>query len=117
MSGFQSPFDSDRSVVSLIASNENAFALLTDALLNDDKTAQIMGSSAIINSQGIKTIKTDEQYFVGHVPIHTLIWFHFSDRPVLLAILSLLTLLLISFMLWRVLALLTKKRLSEGDQA
>ncbi|MDI4671638.1 cellulose biosynthesis cyclic di-GMP-binding regulatory protein BcsB, partial [Pseudoalteromonas shioyasakiensis] len=26
MSGFQSPFDSDRSVVSLIASNENAFA-------------------------------------------------------------------------------------------
>ncbi|MCC9659388.1 cellulose biosynthesis cyclic di-GMP-binding regulatory protein BcsB [Pseudoalteromonas sp. MB41] len=117
ISGFQSPFDSDRSVVSLIATNDNAYSLLTDALLDNAKTSQIMGSSAIINNQGIKTIKTDDQYFVGHVPIHTLIWFHFSDQPLLLAILSILTLLLISFMLWRLLMLLTKKRLSEGDKA
>lgn len=117
ISGFQSPFDSERSVVSLIATNDDAYTLLSDTLLSDEKTAQIMGSSAIINSQGIKTIKTDEQYYVGQVPIHTLIWFHLSDRPFVLAILSLITLLLISFIFWRLLALLTKKRLSEGDNA
>ena len=115
ISGFQSPFDSERSVVSLIATNNAAYPLLSDALLINEQTSKITGSSAIINSQGIKTIKTDEQYFVGHVPIHTLIWFHFSDRPFLLAVLSIITLLLISFMLWRLLMLLTQKRLSEGD--
>ena len=115
ISGFQSPFDSERSVVSLIATNNAAYPLLSDALLINEQTSKITGSSAIINSQGIKTIKTDEQYFVGHVPIHTLIWFHFSDRPFLLAVLSIMTLLLISFMLWRLLMLLTQKRLSEGD--
>lgn len=115
ISGFQSPFDSERSVVSLIATNDAAYPLLNDALLINEQTAQITGSSAVINSQGIKTIKTDEQYFVGYVPIHTLIWFHFSDRPFLLAVLSIITLLLISFLLWRLLMLLTQKRLSEGD--
>lgn len=117
ISGFQSPLDSERSVVSMIVSDNSAYSLLSDVLMNAEKTAQIMGSSAIINRQGIKTIKTDEQYFVGHIPIHTLIWFHFSDQPILLAILSIITLLLISYMLWRLLLLLTQKRLSEGDKA
>ncbi|MDQ9091177.1 cellulose biosynthesis cyclic di-GMP-binding regulatory protein BcsB [Pseudoalteromonas haloplanktis] len=116
ISGFQSPFNSERSVVSLIATNDNAYSLLSNSLIQDDKTALITGSSAIINSQGIKTIKTDDQYFIGHIPIHTLIWFHFSDHPFILALLSILTLLLISFILWRLLGVLTQKRLAEGDK-
>ena len=116
ISGFQSPFNAERSVVSLIATNDTAYSLISNALLKDDKTAQINGSSTLINTQGIKTIKTDDQYFIGHVPIHTLIWFHFSDHPIILALISIFILLLISFMLWRLLGVLTQKRLSEGDK-
>lgn len=52
----------------------------------------------------------------AYVPIHTLIWFHFSDHPFILALLSIFVLLLISFLLWRLLGVLTQKRLSEGDE-
>ncbi|WP_404340689.1 cellulose biosynthesis cyclic di-GMP-binding regulatory protein BcsB [Pseudoalteromonas mariniglutinosa] len=114
ISGFQSPFNNDRSVVSMIATSDNAYPLLSQALINEDRLALIKGSAAIINQRGIKTLQTDEQYFIGHLPVHTLIWFHFSDHPLLLAILSIITLLLISFILWRLLGVLTQKRLSEG---
>lgn len=117
ISGFQSPFNSQRSVVSMIATSDSAFAMLSNALIADDKTSQVNGSSTIINSQGIKTVRTDEQYFIGHVPIYTLVWFHFSEHPFILALLSILTLLLISFLLWRLLGVLTQKRLSEGDKS
>jgi hypothetical protein len=116
ITGFQSPFDSDRSIVSLSATTQNAFTILDDVLMNSEKLAQIKGSAAIINSQGIKTIQVDEQYFVGHIPVHTLVWFHLSDHPFILALLSILTLLLISFILWRLLQALTYKRLAEGDE-
>jgi len=116
IAGFQSPFNSERSVVSMTATTDNAFTLLSDALIKDESTALIKGSAAIINNAGIKTINTDDQYFVGYVPIHTLIWFHFSDHPFILALLSILVLLLISFLLWRLLGVLTQKRLSEGDE-
>ncbi|MGP9671782.1 cellulose biosynthesis cyclic di-GMP-binding regulatory protein BcsB [Pseudoalteromonas sp. AOP31-A2-14] len=69
IAGFQSPFNSDRSVVSMTATTDNAFTLLSDALIKDESTALIKGSAAIINSSGIKTINTDDQYFVGSVPM------------------------------------------------
>ena len=116
ITGFQSPFDSERSIVSLSATSHNGFSLLNNALMNSQTLAQIKGSAAVINSQGIKSIKTDEQYFVGHIPVHTLIWFHLSDHPFVLALLSILTLLLISFIIWRLLQALTYKRLAEGDK-
>jgi hypothetical protein len=116
IAGFQSPFDSDRSIVSLTATTSKAYSLLNNALINPDILSQIKGSASVINSQGVKTIQTDEQYFVGQIPVHTLIWFHLSDHPFILALLSVLTLLLISFILWRLLQALTQKRLLEGDK-
>nr|WP_306287827.1 hypothetical protein [Pseudoalteromonas sp. WY3] len=59
--------------------------------------SQIKGSAAVITSQGVSSVKADDTYFVGYVPVYTLIWFHLSDHPFWLAFLSILTLLLISF--------------------
>ena len=116
ITAYQSPFDSERSVVSLNATTEKAFGLINKTLMDSQTLSQLKGSAAVINSQGVKTIKTEEQYFVGHIPVHTLVWFHLSDHPFILALLSILTLLLISFILWRLLQALTHKRLAEGDE-
>ncbi|HAG39925.1 MULTISPECIES: cellulose biosynthesis cyclic di-GMP-binding regulatory protein BcsB [unclassified Pseudoalteromonas] len=116
ITAYQSPFDSERSVVSLNATTEKAFGLIDKTLMDSQTLSQLKGSAAVINSQGVKTIKTEEQYFVGHIPVHTLVWFHLSDHPFILALLSILTLLLISFILWRLLQALTHKRLAEGDE-
>lgn len=116
IAGFQSPFNSQRSIVSLAATSTNAFSLLDNALTNPQRLNQIKGSAAVITKQGINTIKTDKKYFVGQIPVHTLIWFHLSDHPYILALLSILTLLLVSFIIWRLLQALTYKRLAEGDK-
>lgn len=116
ITGYQSPFSSQRSIVSLTATTNEAFGLLDNALMNSQSREQIKGSATIITTQGIETIKTDKQYFVGQIPVHTLIWFHLSDHPFILALLSILTLLMISFILWRLLQALTYKRLAEGDK-
>jgi hypothetical protein len=116
IAGYQSPFNNERSVVSLSATTPSAFTLLNQAVLSNNGLNQIQGSAVIISQTGIRSIKTDEQYFVGYIPVHTLIWFHLSDHPLLLALLSVLTLLLISFILWQLLKMLTQKRLAEGDE-
>ncbi|WP_372810560.1 cellulose biosynthesis cyclic di-GMP-binding regulatory protein BcsB [Pseudoalteromonas nigrifaciens] len=116
IAGFQSPFDSDRSIVSLTASTNKAYTLLDTAFNESQWLSQIKGSAAVITSQGVSSVKADDTYFVGYVPVYTLIWFHLSDHPFWLAFLSILTLLLISFIIWRLLQALTYKRLAEGDK-
>lgn len=116
VAGFQSPFNSDRSVVSLTVSTNKAHYLLNDLFNDPQRLSQLKDSAAVITSQSVKTVKTDKQYYVGNVPIHTLIWFHLSDHPFMLALLSLITLLLISFIIWRLLQAFAYKRLAEGNQ-
>ncbi|MGB5788329.1 MAG: cellulose biosynthesis cyclic di-GMP-binding regulatory protein BcsB, partial [Pseudoalteromonas nigrifaciens] len=116
IAGFQSPFDSERSIVSLTASTNKAYTLLDTAFNESQWLSQIKGSAAVITSQGVSSVKADDTYFVGYVPVYTLIWFHLSDHPFWLAFLSILTLLLISFIIWRLLQALTYKRLAEGDK-
>ncbi|WP_372759832.1 cellulose biosynthesis cyclic di-GMP-binding regulatory protein BcsB [Pseudoalteromonas sp.] len=116
ITGFQSPFDAERSIVSLTATSNRTFALLGNALTDPQRLNQIKGSAAVITKQTINTIKTDKQYYVGQIPVHTLVWFHLSDHPYILALLSILTLILVSFIIWRLLKALTHKRLAEGDK-
>jgi cellulose synthase operon protein B len=116
IAGFQSPFNTERSIVSLAATSTNAFSLLDNALTNPERLNQINGSAAVITKQGVNTVKTDNKYYVGQIPVHTLVWFHLSDHPYILALLSILTLLLVSFIIWRLLQALTYKRLAEGDK-
>jgi hypothetical protein len=116
IAGFESPFTSDRSVIALMASEPHHYGLLISALTEGDKIAKIKGAASIITQEGIKASYIGERYYVGNLPIHKLIWFHLADHPILLAILSLITLLLLSFILWRVLTTLARKRLAKHEE-
>ncbi|MCU4677044.1 cellulose biosynthesis cyclic di-GMP-binding regulatory protein BcsB [Catenovulum sp. 2E275] len=112
---FRSPFDNERTVVALYANNRQNYQMLSRTFQQNESLNKIKGSASLITPYGISTLETDKTYYVGELPIHQLIWFHLSDYPLVLGLLSVLVLLVLSVVIWRLLKVLTAKRLAEGD--
>lgn len=115
IAGFQSPLTDERSVVALMAANEDSYSLLIDSFASGSKLAEIAGTAAIITEHNTHKSYVGERYYVGQLPVFQLIWFHLSEHPILLALLSILTLVLLSFILWRVLNSLAYNRLAKQE--
>lgn len=113
---FQSPYDNERTVVALYANSDSAYPLITQIFQQPESLNKITGAANVINQYGITQIESQDSYYVGSLPIHQLIWYHLSDYPVILGLLSVLVLLVLSVIIWRLLKVLTAKRLAEGDE-
>lgn len=109
--GFQSPFHPQRSVVSLAASQDGDFQLLRDTLTDTGKRQAVAGSVAVIRSSGVSSQFVGEHYYVGTLPWWMLLWFHLSGHPVLLAVLAVVVVVSASFLLWRALRWVARRRL------
>lgn len=113
--GFQSPFNPERSVVAMMANNNKDLKLINSTLVDSGKLSQIRGNATIINQYKVHNSYLGERYYIGSLPPFTYIWFHLSEHPLILAILTLITLLIISFVLWRILTALAKKRIESQE--
>jgi hypothetical protein len=113
--GFQSPFNPERSVVAMMANNNDDLKLINNTLVDSGKLSQIRGNAIIINQYKVHNSYLGERYYIGSLPPFTYIWFHLSEHPLILAILTLITLLIISFVLWRILTALAKKRVESQE--
>lgn len=113
--GFQSPFNTSRSVVALMAGQDSDLALINNTMRDGGSLANVRGSATIINQHKVHHSFLGERYYVGSLPPFTFIWFHLSEHPLILSLLTLLTLLIISFVLWRILASLAKKRVESEE--
>ena len=113
--GMQSPHHAQRSIVSLAASKDADYGLLEDALGDIGKREAIAGSVAILRESGIHSQFVGKHYYVGSLPWWLLLWYHLTDHPVLLAVLSTLVVVLVAFLLWRTLGWISRRRLEvEG---
>lgn len=110
--GLQSPDHPQRSVVVLAAADAGDYALIDDALTDTGKRSAIAGAVAIIRSSGIHSQFVGEHYYVGDLPWWLLMWFHLADHPALLAALAALAVVLASFLLWRALRWISRRRLN-----
>lgn len=110
--GLQSPFHPQRSVVALLASSEADHALLRTTLGDPGKLDAIDGSLALIRDSGIASQRVGETYYVGHLPWWQRLWFHMSERPLLLASMAALSVLLLAWVCWLLLRLVSRRRLS-----
>lgn len=112
--GLQSPFHPQRSLVALLASSEADYGLLRTTLGDVGQLDAVAGSLALIRSSGVSSQFLGERYHVGQLPWWLLLWYHLSDRPLLLAALALLGVVLLAFLLWTALGLRARRRLGEG---
>ena len=111
--GFQSPFNDQRSVVALLADSPRGWELLNNALLDSGKRAAVFGSATVIRESGVSSVRVGDTYFVGHLPWWERVWNLLATHPVWLAICAMVVVVLFALMAWRVMRLVSRRRLAE----
>ncbi|WP_058910494.1 cellulose biosynthesis cyclic di-GMP-binding regulatory protein BcsB [Entomohabitans teleogrylli] len=114
--GFQSPYHEQRSVVALLADSPRGYELLNNALNDSGKRAAIYGSVAVIRESGVAGLRVGDIYYVGHLPWFERLWFALSNHPVLLAVFAAISVVLLAWVLWRILRILSRRRLHAEDE-
>ncbi|NKI17840.1 cellulose biosynthesis cyclic di-GMP-binding regulatory protein BcsB [Spongiibacter sp. KMU-166] len=112
--GLQSPYNSSRSVVSVMATKPADFKMVQEALNDSGRINYMFGSVVTFRGDQQTSYNVGDKYFVGALPLWDLIWFHFSRYPLLLGFLSVLVVLLLAVFLRRVLGAMAAKRLRGG---
>lgn len=113
--GFQSPFDSDRSVVALLADDPNTLPQLVNGMADTKINAQIQGDLAVTDGEGMTSFAIGSQYWVGSLPFWMRAAYWFSQRPILMAASGLLLALLLAGPAYLYFSRQAKRRLDGAD--
>lgn len=114
--GFQSPFNDQRSVVALLADGSpRAWQLLNDALTDSGKRGAIYGSAAIIRESGVNSLRVGNHYYVGHLPWWERLWTLLATHPFWLALCAVFVVVLFALMTWRLMRIITRRRLLDDE--
>ncbi len=113
--GLQSPFHTQRSLVAMLASAPQDYALLRNALTDSGKQEAFAGAISLIRNSGVSSHFVGDQYYVGDLPWWLLLWFHLSSHPVLLAFLAAASIVLFAIVLWRALSWAARRRLADAE--
>ena len=114
--GFESPYYKQRSVIALLADSASGYDLLNGALNDSGKRAAMFGSVSVIRESGVSSLRVGDIYYVGHLPWFERVWFALSNHPVLLAIFAAISIVLLAWVLWRLLRILSRRRLDPEDE-
>ncbi len=115
IAGAQSPYYKQRSIVALLADSPQGFALLNDAMLDNDKRANIFGSVAVIRQSSVNSLRVGDIYHVGHIPWWSHIWYTLQNSPGMLVLMALFITLSVAYILWLGLKRLSRRRLWEDN--
>ncbi|MEC7940266.1 MAG: cellulose biosynthesis cyclic di-GMP-binding regulatory protein BcsB [Pseudomonadota bacterium] len=115
--GMESPFTKNRSVVSIMAAHSSDFTSIDSALSDSGKVQHMFGSLITLRNDEVASYNVGAHYYVGKLPVWQLIWYHFSNHPILIACFAALMMVIVTIVLWRALRQIAARRLenSEGD--
>lgn len=109
----QAPYFKQRSIVVLEASAGGGQRLLQSALDDPTQRSELRGSATLLRDSGASPQFTGVHYYVGHLSWWALLWFHFSNHPLILGSLAALLTLIAAGLLWRVLRWQARRRLDS----
>lgn len=115
ITGMQSPFHKQRSIVAFMATDSADFKLLRETLNDSGKMNAVAGSVALIRESGVHSQLLGDQYFVGYLPWWLKLWYFMSKHPVVLATMAVLFMLLTAFLLWQALRWVSSRRIDPQD--
>ncbi len=99
LSGFQSPLDSDHSVVMLVASSSDYLQQLNEVLSSPDLFAQIQGDLTIFSGNAIQGFRVLPSYYLGDLPWYTKIRWYLSTHILAMILLTLVVILIAALVL------------------
>lgn len=115
MVGFQSPFHDQRSVIALMADSPRGWELLNAAMLDSGKRAAIFGAVSVVRESGVSSVRVGDTYYVGHLPWWERVWTLLATHPVWLALFAVAVVILFALMTWRLMRIVTRRRLAGQD--
>ena len=110
--GAESPVTSDRSMVSVLAAHDTDFRLVQRAIADGGKHNFMFGSVVTMRGDKVASYHVGDTYYVGSLPLLDLLWFHLAEHPILLAFISLLVIVLLATLLWRIVTLIARRRVA-----
>ena len=114
--GFQSPYNEQRSVIALLADSPRGYELLNEAMNDSGKRAAMYGSVSVIRESGVNGLRVGDIYYVGHLPWFERVWYALSNHPILLAVLAAVSVILLAWVLWRLLRIISRRRLDMDHE-
>src|SRR5690606_6858106 len=113
--GFESPLSPKRSVIALTGDEPAHMSGMLEVLRNDYEVKQMHGSIVLAHGGQVESLFAGKTYTTGSLPFWTSVWFPLSDRPILLVLMSVVTVLVFAFALWRTLRAIARRRLRVED--
>lgn len=114
--GMQSPYYKERSIILLLAGDEPSFKVLNKALTNPSSIPEIFGSVAVIRNADIHSLRVGTTYQLGYIPWWNYFWSLMHKHPINLAIISLLAAILVTFLIWNGLSVISRRRLKGAQE-
>ncbi|CAM3406227.1 cellulose biosynthesis cyclic di-GMP-binding regulatory protein BcsB [Shewanella violacea] len=115
ITGIESPFSAKRSLITIMAANPQDLSLVDEALSDSGKVEHMFGSVVTIRNNEVASYNVGEHYYSGKLPIWQLVWYHFSNHPILLAFIVVFLMLIVTIVLWRILRPIAAKRLQDNE--
>ena len=111
---FQSPFESGRSVIALLADNPASLPALVEGMADPRINARIQGDLSVINGDSMSSFAVGPGYWLGDLPLWLKAGYWLSEEPALLALGGILVALLLAVPLR--LYLVRRERLRLGNE-
>ena len=70
----------------------------------------------MISESGINSIRVVEVYSVGPLPWFERVWYALANHPILLAVLAAISVILLAWVLWRLLRIISRRRLNPDNE-
>ena len=76
----------------------------------------MFGSVAVIRESGINSLSVGDVYYVGHLQWFERVWYALANHPILLAVLAAISVILLAWVLWRLLRIISRRRLNPDNE-
>jgi cellulose synthase (UDP-forming) len=116
IASFQSPYDDDRTVVALLASEPVNLPQMISGLADVDVNADVQGDLSIFTGDGMLSFAAADRYWVGALPVWMKAAFWLSQRPWLLALAGVLAAIALAWPAYLFLSRQERKRLQAVEK-
>ncbi len=113
---FRSPYDDDRTVVAMLASDPVGLPPMIASLADVTVNAQVQGDLSIFTGDGMLSFAAADRYWVGSLPIWMKAAYWLSQRPWLLALAAVLAAIALSWPAYLLLKRQERKRLQAVEK-
>ncbi len=110
---FESPLQSKRTVIALMATQPGGETVVADVLEDDGRVRMVRGDTAVIRGDKVVSFESEPVYHVGELSWWMWLWFYISQVPLAVVLLGMLAGILFAFWLYGALRRSAARRLPQ----